>query len=130
MRPVVTMILAFFVLSVSLQAFTAAVAQTSITAHKFKDDNRNGNQDADEDSLSDWPMALFSGPGCRSLIGEAATDGDGNAVFSVDSGSYSVGERFQPGWECTTGRCQDIEIDQDSITVFFGNYWVEDQEWK
>lgn len=130
MRAVARKILVIFVLSITLQAYTDAVAQLTITAHKFKDDNRNGVQDADEDSLNDWPMALFSGPGCRSVIGELKTGPDGDAEFDVNPGSYSVGERFLPGWESTTTRCQDVDVDQESATVIFGNFWVENEEWK
>jgi len=117
-------VLIFF--GASLQAF----CQTTITAHKFKDDDRDGTQDDGEDSLSNWPMALFSGFGCSNMIAESTTDIDGDAVFEVDPGSYSVGERYRPGWEATTDRCQNLEIDQDSITVSFGNFWIQDKEWK
>lgn len=120
------MVLIALVFGLSCEAFS----QTTITAHKFKDDDRDGLQDAGEDSLSNWPMGLFAGPGCSDLIAESRTDIDGDAVFDVDPGSYFVGERYRPGWEATTDRCQQVDIDDDSVTVSFGNFWIEDKEWR
>jgi len=121
-RQVVTMVLIFFVLLIS---FTAAIAQTRIKVHKFRDDSQNGVQDSGESGLSNWSMKLYFGPGCRSLIAETKTNADGDAVFIVNPGSYSVGEGFVLGWASTAGMCQDVEIDRGSVTVFFGNFWIQ-----
>ena len=103
-------ILIGFIFLISFQELTEAVSHTTITVHKFKDDNRNGVQDSGENSLSNWAMVLFSGPGCRSILAEDRTDGNGNGVFGESPGTFSVGERFQQGRECTTGRCQHITV--------------------
>lgn len=110
---------------------TQSLAQLTITCHKFQDNNRNGVQDSNENSYPGWALGLFSGPDCRSLITELSTDGNGNAVFDVNPGSYSVGERLEGDYESTTGgRCQNVDIDQDSVTVIFGNYWMGQDDWR
>lgn len=122
-----TVVLLFVFMFLATEAF----GQLTITCHKFKDDNRNGVQDSNENSYPDWAFGLFSGPDCRSLITELSTDGNGNAVFDVNPGSYSVGEQFEGDYESTTGgRCQDVDIDQNSVTVFFGNYWMGQDDWR
>jgi len=125
MHRVVMMVLVFFVLLISSYAFTNAIAQTKIRAHKFRDDNQNGVQDSGESGLCRWSMKLYLGPGCRSPIAETKTNADGDAVFIVNPGSYSVGEGFVMGWASTAVTCQDVEINRGSVTVFFGNFWIQ-----
>lgn len=126
-RVLLLVMVSVFLFSSAIQA----LAQPTITCHKFQDDNRNGVQDSNENSYAGWPFGIFSGPGCNSLITELSTDGNGNAIFNVEPGSYSVGERSEGDYESTTGgRCQDVTVEQDSVTVFFGNYWAEQEDWQ
>ena len=125
MRRAATMVLVFLVLLISFYAFTDAIAQTRIKVHMFRDDNQNGVQNSGETGVSNWYVQLHLGSGCRSPIAETRTNGDGDAVFIVNPGSYSVGVEFVMGWAFSSGMCQDVEIDRDSVTVFFGNFRIQ-----
>jgi len=87
-----------------------------ITAHKFEDVNRNGQQDSGEQNLSGWGMTLFRGSGCSGdVISRGNTDASGNRTFAgrfsyLPLGDYSVAETMQDGWDNTTPLCQNVSL--------------------
>ncbi|MBM4165743.1 MAG: T9SS type A sorting domain-containing protein [Ignavibacteria bacterium] len=65
----------------------------SISGMKFKDANANGTKDEGEIGLENWKIRLSG-----SRTDSAFTDGNGNYVFNVNAGSYTVSEEQQGGW--------------------------------
>jgi hypothetical protein len=103
------------------------VLSGSITAHKFNDLNRNGEQDEGEIGLADWTMTLYKGSDCSTgeWVGSGTTDNNGNVVFTgLDAGDYSVVETLEPDWTNTTPRCQQVTIatGESAPPLNFGNY--------
>ncbi len=110
-----------------------------ITAHKFNDLNGNGTQDNGEPNLSGWTMTLYAGTACSgspvNVSGNAGTDPnpgvtDANgdvqwtnlsASDGDNSGSFSVRETLQPGWQNTTALCQAVGIVANMNVANFGN---------
>lgn len=103
---------------------TPTPTTSSITAHKFKDTNQNGQQDTGEVDLSNWRITLYQGNGCTGeIITSGDTNADGNVTFpSLSPGDYSVRETLQTGWNNITSLCQNVFlIAGQSAVVRFGN---------
>ena len=99
-----------------------------ITAHKFEDLNRNGQQDVGEQNLAGWRMNVFRGSGCTGdWVGSGITDTNGNQTFAgrfsyLPLGEYSVAEVLQDGWDNTTPLCQNVNLVAGQIPqINFGN---------
>jgi hypothetical protein len=101
------------------------VKNGSITAHKFRDVNMNGEKDGSEGPLSGWTMHLYSGSDCQGtalLFG--GTDASGNKVFSgLVPGDYSVREDLRGDYTNTTPLCQNVTLEPgEDEKVEFGNF--------
>lgn len=91
----------------------------SITAIKFKDDNRNGIQDSGEERVDDWTMTL-TGNGVNRNID---TNNNGEAVFeNLVPGTYTVREESRTGWTNVTPVSREVVITNANQTVNFANY--------
>lgn len=112
----------------------------SITAKKYHDQNRSGSRDSGEPFLSGWTIfidkngdEIHDANGVDNILGNAddeisgSTDTNGAVVFSnLPTGSYSVCEVLQTGWENTdptgTTLCETVNLGAaGSVTIEFGN---------
>ena len=79
-------------------------APRSITAHKFYDANRNGQQDEGEPDIEGWLIRLYTVIDHQlTLVAEATTGPDGTVTFTdLLPQPYKVWEETRPCWEPTT----------------------------
>lgn len=89
-----------------------------LEGYKFRDDNRDGNQDSGEPMLSGWSFRVsrLSSTVGQSLgeLGVVSTDASGRYDFALDGhgpGEYRVEEIAQTGWASYTPAAYNINVE-------------------
>lgn len=82
--------------------FKDAHALSTVTVHKFFDEDQDGAQDTGEVDLSGWLIKVFDSAG-TTVVAEGTTDASGNVSFTLQEGNtYIIREVFPslpPGCE-------------------------------
>tara|TARA_B100000508_G_scaffold91716_1_gene71542 strand:+ start:5903 stop:10669 length:4767 start_codon:yes stop_codon:yes gene_type:complete len=118
----------------------------SISGKKYEDTGNDGSIVGD-DTITGWEIRLYEVDQPWVLVATTTTDGHGEYEFSdVPEGSYKVCEYMKEYWSQTFvsngstnespnaieegSECQTVNIDKDdeSNTVNFGNYYKEPEE--
>lgn len=79
----------------------------------------NGTHDPGEPALANWQFEIYQE---GVLIETVTTDADGIATVEVSTGTYTICEVLQPGWQPTTPLCTTLTISTDAtVDLVFGN---------
>jgi subtilisin family serine protease/6-phosphogluconolactonase (cycloisomerase 2 family) len=95
----------------------------SISGHKFRDDNKNGIQETNEDNLQGWTIFLDVNGNGQLDAGELSTttDVNGNYIFSqLPPGTYDVAEVNQTGWTRTFTSTHYVRDVQQGVGLVTG----------
>ena len=93
----------------------------SISGYKWHDLNQNGIQDSDEPGLAGWTIYLDDNQNGQLDADEQSTVTDANGEYSFSdliSGTYTVAEVAQPGWQQT--------YPQETIQKFQADFTADD----
>ena len=110
--------------------FTNELQQGTLKVTKYNDLNADGDHDAGEPVLSGWEFFIDDGDGIwESGIDspKQLTNADGEVIFSLNAGTYSVCEVLQGGWANsdpgTVTPCESATVVAGQETSkSFGNY--------
>jgi cysteine-rich repeat protein len=90
-------------------------AKTPVTVYKFNDLNADGIHDENEPFLSDWEIVVKQGD---QSVYTQPTDETGKTIFSLDSGSYVLGENLTSGWHQSGIYCEGSQEPTPTPTRF------------
>ncbi len=90
-----------------------------VTVQKFNDKNGNGVQNTGEELLPNWFFTVKQGD---TVVTSGFTNNNGQIVFNLLPGAYTITETAQSCWISTTGISQNFTVSEDQpVTRLFGN---------
>ncbi|MFP4394324.1 MAG: Ig-like domain-containing protein, partial [Anaerolineales bacterium] len=100
------------------QAQATWQGEGSIIVTSFNDHNMNGVRDQGEPFLSSRQIVLYQDE--TPVAGPRDTNENGQVTFEGLYGDYTVRQYEKNGWYATTSLLQDVTVDNDVLTVYFG----------
>jgi len=93
----------------------------SVLGYVYNDLNENGIKDAGEQGLANWPVFLNDT--------QILTDSQGYYEFnSICPGPYSIHDTISTGWTNTSASLININVNQNTLTIGFGNIYTSPQQ--